>query len=94
MSISPGASSDRENARVTQRVPGVPGGMDHATSFVGGNLVGREASGRDEVRGLEPGEGTLPAHEEPIGSALAAERGRHPRRAGDDVPRSRTEGLE
>ncbi|MGN6512086.1 MAG: hypothetical protein ACTHKZ_00715 [Lysobacteraceae bacterium] len=82
MSISPGASRDGENARLTPRAPGVPGGMDHDSAFLGGNLVGREGSGLDEARGIEPGEGSLPGRDAPIGSLLAA-RGRVPGGTGD-----------
>lgn len=86
MNISPGASRDSENARLTPRAPGVPGGMDHDTAFLGGNLVGREGSGLDEARGIEPGEGSLQDRDRPIGSALAAAHGRDPRPTDEDLP--------
>ena len=86
MSISPGASRDSDNARLTPRPPGVPGGMDHDTAFLGGNLVGREGSGLDEARGIEPGEGSLLDRDVPIGSALAGVHGRALPSQGDDVP--------
>lgn len=94
MSISPGASRDSENARLTPRAPGVPGGMDHDTSFVGGNLVGREGSGLDEARGIEPGEGSLLDRDMPIGSALAGAHGRDGRVRGDDLPNGAGNTLE
>jgi hypothetical protein len=74
MSITPGASGDRDaaSARLTPRPPGAPGtsGVDNLRGFSGGNLVGAEASGLDEVRGIEPGEGSLLDRDVPIGSAL------------------------
>ena len=86
MSISPGASRDGENARLTPRAPDVPGGTDHDTAFLGGNLVGREGSGLDEARGIEPGEGSLLDRDVPIGSALAGVHGRASQPHGDEVP--------
>lgn len=75
MSITPGGSRDQDNARLTPRTAG---GMDHAPSFVGGNLVGHAVSGLDEALGIEPGEGSLADRDMPIGSALAQAQGRVP----------------
>lgn len=95
MSITPGASSDHDNARLTPRAPGVPGGMDHDTSFVGGNLVGREGSGLDEARGVEPGEGSLLDRDVPIGSRLAGMQGRAGGQPRDgDIPHAAGDALE
>lgn len=82
MAITPGASGDRDaaTARLTPQPPGTPGasGADSLRGFLGGNLVGSEGSGLDELRGIEPGEGSLLDRDVRIGSALADMHGRHP----------------
>ena len=79
MPVTPGASGDRDAAptRLTPRPPGAPGatGTDSLRGFSGGNLMGAEGSGLDEVRGVEPGEASLLDRDVPIGSALTAARG-------------------
>lgn len=86
MSITPGASSDHDDAR---RNPRVPGGVDPEASFIGGNRVGREASGLDEARGIEPGEGSLVDRDMPMSTRVD---GRAPQLRGGDADSSRLDG--
>ena len=86
MSITPGASGDRDaaSARLTPRPPGSPGatGTDNLRGSSGGNLVGAEGSGLDEARGVGPGDASLLDRDVPIGSALTGTRQRMPTGAG------------
>jgi hypothetical protein len=83
MPVTPGASGDRDAApaRLTPVPLGVPGagGADSLRGSLGGNLVGSEASGLDELRGIEPGEGSLLDRDVHIGTALAGARRSDPK---------------
>lgn len=89
MSITPGASErDAAPARLTNRPPGVPGasGDDNLQGLGGGNLVGSWASGLDEAKGVQPGDGSLVDRDMPIGSALSNAQGRYAGTRGDALP--------
>lgn len=78
MPVTPGYSREPD-ARLTPQPPGAPGeaGENSLRGFIGGNLIGSTASGLDEARGVEPGEGSLLDRDVQLGSDLARTHGRH-----------------
>lgn len=87
MPVTPGASHDLD-ARLTPRPPGAPEalGEDSLRGFAGGNLIGSAASGLDEARGVEPGEGSLLDRDVRIESDVTRAHGRTPDLAHDAPP--------
>ena len=86
MPVTPG-SSHVPDARLTTRPPGAPGeGEDSLRGFAGGNLIGSAASGLDEARGIEPGEGSLLERGVHLGDGST--------RAQRDTLQSRSDGFE